>query len=162
LSSPHTLFGGAIGFVATGPYLARFSRDVGYHGPKIPPLVGNPLNPFCLSQTISGFFADRNATKWVKSAFNRHEHKSASSAVSDRLTALTAHEFAHTIVGLTGLFRPGRVSYCLASSVSSAFTRAGSSGVVFGAKRAVTLPPRSTTNFSKFQRSSGSLLVSIP
>jgi hypothetical protein len=46
-----------------------------------------------------------------------------------------------------------------ASSASRACKSAGSSGVVLGAKRAVTLPSRATTNFSKFQRISGSGLV---
>jgi hypothetical protein len=81
-------------------YLARFSRDVGYHGPNSPLCREAPESALPITKTISGFFADRNATKWVKSAFNRHGPKSASSAVSDRLTAhtaLTAHEIAHTL-----------------------------------------------------------------
>ena len=54
------------------------------------------------------------------------------------------------------------VIHYFASSASRACKSAGSSGVVLGAKRAVTVPLRATTNFSKFQRISGSGFVSIP
>jgi hypothetical protein len=159
--------GGAIGFVATDP---RLKSETWGTLRWFPPHCGQ----LGLRETGPWYPTSREKRARYGAPGLCHGFENFDQNIIGRLRESCCLGFAqsfsaHVLFGERGApvqglsLAPGfRVGYCLASSVSRAFTRAGSSGVVLGAKRAVTLPPRSTTNFSKFQRSSGSLLVSIP
>lgn len=60
------------------------------------------------------------------------------------------------------LFRRRVVAETQPSAFSMAPTSTGSSGAIWGEKRPITVPSRSTRNFSKFHRTSGSSVASMP